>query len=340
MNEPVAVIALWVFIYSYLILASVDFGASFYLFYGQKCLHRDDVYAILNDFVSPVSEVINICVVFFFAALSGFFPEMTFYYRTPLAFSGILAVILTIAKGTFFAVGQLADKRSKLGKICAAGNGIAGVLIPAALSIAMVISEGGFVNGQTGSLSLFLKQLVTSVYFWTVMIIAVVSVFYISAMFLSLFARLNGNPSLSESMRHAALFWSMPTVVASGLVFLGLEYQNPSHFMAALNESWMFLLSLVCLLAAVALLFLKRGLYLSFLFVMLQYFFALLGYSLSHLPFVIYPDVRVLADVGSLVRSPLAFFGIMLASLAVPSGFFMLKIARIRRYIAFQRESR
>ncbi|RYL95453.1 cytochrome d ubiquinol oxidase subunit II [Sporolactobacillus sp. THM7-4] len=337
---PLAWIGVWILIYSYLILASVDFGASFYLFYGQEVQNKAALFSLVNDFLSPVSEVINICFVFLFAAVAGFSPELTFYYQTPLAASAVLAVVITIVKGTFFAVGQLKEKGSLIRKICMTANGIIGVLIPPVLSIPMVISEGDFVSYEDKEAGFFLTQLLTNLYFWSVFVIAVVSVFYISAMFLTLFAHSLGNRPLSGIMRSFALFWSVPTVLASGLVFLGLEQQNPEHFMAALNHSWLFLFSLVCLLAAVTLLFLKRNYLLSFVLVMLQYFFALAGYSLSHLPYLIYPDIKISPDVQALARSGAAFPLTMAGSLCVPAIYLFLKTLMVRRSAEFKRANR
>lgn len=337
MAEPLVFVALWILIYSYLILASVDFGASFYLFYGQVFQKKERMYALLDDYLSPVSEVANICFVLLFAAVLSFSPDVSLVYQTPFLFTGIVAALLTLLKGTFYAMAELLSKKSGIRAFCVAGNGLTGVLIPPVLSIAMVVSEGGF--SGTGNVAFFMAQLGTNLYFWSVIVISIVSIFYISAMYFAHFARSCNNETLSDGMRNIALFWSMPTVAASGFVFLGLERQNPDHFMNALNFSWMFLLSLIFCLLAVTLLFLKRHYRLSFLFVMLQYLFALMGYSLSHLPYVIYPEIQLAPDLIGLSGSAWFISLTMALAVAVVASFLILKRSIVRRNAAFKRSN-
>jgi cytochrome d ubiquinol oxidase subunit II len=186
--------------------------------------------------------------------------------------------------------------------VFSSGNGIIGIFIPVVLSIVLVISEGGFADYGTGAFYAFVRSLTFNVYFWSVVLIAVVSIFYISAMYLVQFAWKMGNEPLTEHFRNYALFLSMPTVLASGVVFLGLESQNPEHFSAALDGLWPFVLSLICLLAAVTLVFLRKYPW-TFLFVMLQYFFALYGYTVSHFPYLVYPDIVLNSGLSNWAKS-------------------------------------
>ncbi len=335
--ELLVFIALWILIYSYLILASVDFGASFYLFYGQVIQKRERIYNALDNYLSPISELANICFVLLFAAVLTFSPDISLFYQIPFLFTGITAVLLTLVKGTFYALAELLPRSSGLRTFCVAGNGLTGVLIPPALSIAMVISEGGFSGSR--SIAFFIKQVGNSLYFWSVITVAIVSVFYISAMYLVHFARSCGNETLSDSMRNIALFWCMPTVAASGFVFLGLEKQNPDHFMKVLNFSWMFLLSLLFCLLAVTLVFIKRYYRLSFLFVMLQYFFALIGYSLSHLPYVIYPEIQLASNIVALSTSPWLILLTMVLAVAAAGSVLAFKRFMFVGKTAFQQSN-
>lgn len=340
MTEMLIILTLFVLIYSYMILASVDFGAGFYAFYTRIIKRNDSLFAPLHDYLSPVSEITNICFVLLFAAISGLSPDLSFRYQTPLGFVGILAVILILVKGTFFTLAELLQKNTTPAKICVAGNGIAGILVPAALSITMVVSEGGFADqGQHGP-GMFIYGLLTNVYFWTVMLIAMTSVLYISAMYFVFFARACRNEELSEAMRYQALFLSMPVVLASGLVFLGLEIQNPDHFIRSLDFSWLFLLSLVCLLLAVTLVFRKRFYGLAFFLVMLQYFFALAGYGLSHLPYVIYPDIRIDETASALAEKSWVILAVLILSLGAVSAVLRIKSSMMRRNMAYKKQNR
>ncbi|WP_100487558.1 cytochrome d ubiquinol oxidase subunit II [Sporolactobacillus pectinivorans] len=339
MSELLIMLFLWFLMYCYLILSSVDFGASFYLFYGQAVGHQESAFAPIHDYLSPVSEIINICFVLLFAAAVSLSPEIFLNYQTQLAFSGILAVLLILLKGTCFTLSELLPKSSRLNRICIAGNGISGLLVPPVLSISMVVSEGGFDGPGMDNVIFFVGKLFTNIYFWSVMIITVVSIFYISSMFLTFFARSSRNETLSEKMRGQALFWSMPTVLASGFVFLGLEMQNPDHFMRTLNDSWMFLISLICLLFAVTLIFLKRWYGFSFLLVMAQYFFALFGYGLSHLPYIIYPDIQIPSAVAQEAGRPWFLLVALILSFGTVAAVLMFKSSMVSRNADFKRSN-
>ncbi|WP_353947650.1 cytochrome d ubiquinol oxidase subunit II [Sporolactobacillus sp. Y61] len=310
MSEPLIFSILFILIYIYMILASVDFGAGFYTFYVTVIKKSHSLFRPLRTYLSPVSEVINVCFVLFFAVMSGFSTDLSFRYQTPLAFSGILAVIFILIKGTFFTFAEFFSENSLRGKICLSGNGLAGILVPAALSITMVVSEGGF-PGQERGLMTFITELFTNFYFWTVILIAMISVLYVSAVYFSGYGRKIHNEELSENMRYLSLMLSIPVLLASGLVFLGLEMQNPDHFSRALDFSWLFLLSLLSFLVAVTLIFIKQKYSLAFILVMLQYFFALTGYGLSHLPYIIYPDIRI-SDATVSIAGQFWFYGLLL----------------------------
>ncbi|MFX3618340.1 MAG: cytochrome d ubiquinol oxidase subunit II [Sporolactobacillus sp.] len=334
MNESLIFAALWIFIYCYMILASIDFGAGFYLFYGQNILKRGSLFLPIQEYLSPISELIHIAFILAFALFCGFSSEITLMYQTTLAAPGVLAILLILIKGTFFTAAELSQKKARLRRFCIAGNGITGLFIAPVLSIAMVISEGGF-NGRNNWWQ-FASQLVRNFYFWTVMLIAVVSILYISAIYFILVADTFGKGELSDGMRNFALFWSMPTVLASGLAFLGLENQNPDHFMKTLDNYGLFLLSLLCLLIAVTLVFMKRAYYLSFLSVMMQYFFALMGYTQSHLPYIIYPDIKLSSQSTRLIHSWWFILLAFLLSLAFVILTLFFKFRSIRRRAQFK----
>lgn len=337
MFESAAIISLWILTYCYLILASVDFGASFYLFYEQMIQGKSGLALLINDYLSPVSEITNVCFVFFFAAVLGFFPEMSYYYGTSLIVPGIIAVLLIVVKGTFFTIGQLLSKDNVFLKWCNAVSGISGLVIPAALSVTLVVSEGGYIRLSAHSVRLMGEKLWGNFYFWSVMAIAVVSILYISAMFLTFLAHYFGHEAASDNMRNMALFWSMPTVLASGLVFLGLQNQNPVHFNHVLDLSWMFLLSLLCFFIAVAFIFLRRYYKWSFLFVMLQYFFAFFGYGISHFPYILYPYIKVNADLTIISSRTILFLAVMAVSILIPIALIGAKMHLLRRRNEFKR---
>lgn len=72
-DAQIAITILWVFLFIYSIVGSVDFGAGFWaMIYGG----RKDTTAggLANRFLSPSWKVTNVFLVLFVVALVGFFP--------------------------------------------------------------------------------------------------------------------------------------------------------------------------------------------------------------------------------------------------------------------------
>lgn len=67
--------------------------------------------------------------------------------------------------------------------------GATGLLIPAALSTVLAISEGGIIREEGGHVVLNWASFFASSYTWSVIVLALVSVLYISAMFLTYYAK-------------------------------------------------------------------------------------------------------------------------------------------------------
>ncbi|MCL1630986.1 cytochrome d ubiquinol oxidase subunit II [Sporolactobacillus sp. CPB3-1] len=324
--EAFILTALWTIIYGYMIAASIDFGISFYIFYGYHLKKMAWLYEPLKSWQSPVSELMNIGFILLFTALVGWFPELVLNFQTPLVICGVLALFLTVFKGTFFALSELMPKQKN--GLFLAGNGIAGIFVPLALSIVLVISEGGFSSIGTGKPGSFVLALIGNVYFWSVMVLVIVSIFYISTMHLVHFSSRIGSKAMTEHFRNLALFLSMPMVVSSGLVFLGLERQNPDHFMRTLDLWWLFMLSLFCLLLSVTFVFIRR--YRGVLtLVALQYFFAFFGYTASHMPYLIYPDIVISGELDDWAHSEWFF----LAALLLAPSLFLWFLSRRERTV-------
>jgi cytochrome d ubiquinol oxidase subunit II len=335
MVQQLIMITLWIIIYGYMITASIEFGTGFYLFYGQLLIKQERLYAPLQNWLSPVSELMNIGFVLIFTAVIGLSPEIVLNFQTPLVFCAVLAILLTVLKGAFFAMAELLPKGKKASKIFFAGNGVLGIFIPTVLSITLVISEGGFSMYGAGGLLPFLTYMFSNLYFWSVMVIAVVSIFYIGAMHLVHFASSIKNWELMNHFRNIALFMSMPTVLASGFVFLGIELQNPDHFLRMLGDSWLFMLSLICLLVSVTLVFLRKYRFV-FILVMLQYFFAFFGYTVTHLPFLIYPDIVIDSRLASWGQSGWFFLITLITAPALLSVFLLMRRRGVLRNAALQ----
>ncbi|ADC49918.1 MULTISPECIES: cytochrome d ubiquinol oxidase subunit II [Alkalihalophilus] len=288
--ELIGITVLWTFLYGYLIVASIDFGAGFFSYYSSITGREHIINKVIARYLSPVWEVTNVFLVFFFIGIVGFFPSTAYYYGTALLIPGSIAIILLAIRGSYYAFHNYGEKGSLFYQFL---YGATGLLIPASLSVVLTISEGGFIILEGDQVLLDYPALFSSFYSWTVVILAIVSVLYISACFLTFYAYKARDIDAFKVLRGYALFWSFPTILASILVFFALNQHNPVHFEKMVDLAWMFSLSFLFFLGAVYLIWKGKRLGLSFIFVMLQFATAFYGYGASHLPYLLYPHLTI-----------------------------------------------
>ncbi|KHE72009.1 cytochrome d ubiquinol oxidase subunit II, partial [Halobacillus sp. BBL2006] len=63
--ELIGISVLWIFLYGYLIVASIDFGAGFFAFYAKATKKDHIINQLISRYLSPVWEVTNVFFVFF-----------------------------------------------------------------------------------------------------------------------------------------------------------------------------------------------------------------------------------------------------------------------------------
>ncbi|EOS58842.1 cytochrome d ubiquinol oxidase subunit II [Paenibacillus barengoltzii] len=290
--ELVGITVLWTFLFGYLIVASVDFGAGFFSYYSVITGHENKIHDIIQRYLSPVWEVTNVFLIFFVVGLVGFFPDSAYYYGTALLIPGSLVTVLLALRGAYYAYNTYGASQAN-NKTYMAIYGATGLLIPAALSTILAISEGGIIGERDGKVVLDWAAFFANPYTWSVILLALVSVLYISAMFLAFYADKAEDQRAFGVLRGYALLWSGPTILACVFAFFQINRQNPEHFAHMLDIAWMFIASLICYLGAVFLMWKKRRLGWSFLLVMLQFGFAWYGYGRSHLPYILYKQVSI-----------------------------------------------
>ncbi|EKE31799.1 cytochrome d ubiquinol oxidase subunit II [Salimicrobium jeotgali] len=292
--EYIGITVLWVFLYGYLIVASVDFGAGFFAYYARRTNKDHIMNKLISRYLSPVWEVTNVFFVFFFVGLVGFFPDMAYYFGQALLIPGSIAIVLMAIRGSFYAFESYGSKNNSVFMFL---YGATGLLIPASLSTALTISEGGFLNVTDDGVRLQITELLLSPYSWSVVLLAIVSVLYISSMFLSYYAHKAGDKDALSLLRKYALFWSIPTIIASMTVFIAMSQHNPEHFDKLFDYWWVFGLSVLFYLIAVFLVYSEKLYGFAFIAVMLQFFFAFFGYGVSKLPYLLYPHVTISESV-------------------------------------------
>lgn len=299
--EIIGITVLWSFLYLYVIIASIDFGAGFFNFYSKLTGDDNIISPIISRYLNPVWETTNVFFVFFFVGIVGFYPDTAYYLGTTLLLPGSIALILLSIRGAYYAFNSYNTERKLTWD---ALYGITGLLIPASLSIALVISEGGYIKETADGIDLMVDELLFSTYGWSVVFLAIISVLYISSGFLTFYAAKAEDKKATDLTRTWYLIWTLPTLVITQFVFLGLRDHNPVHFENAQNYWYLFGLSLLAMLIAVYLIYRRRNYGTAFVMIMLQYGFAFFGYGISKLPYIVYPYIDIST---SIVNENMAF---------------------------------
>lgn len=291
--EIIGISVLWTFLFGYVILGSIDFGAGFFNAYSIVTGKQHVVSKVIQRYLSPVWEVTNVFFVFFFVGIVGFFPKTAFYYGTVLLVPASIALILMIIRGSYYAFELYGSKGYKGHKGYAFMYGIAGVLVPAALSIVLTISEGGFISMIDGNPVLDYGALFTSPLTWSVVVLAIVAVLYISAVFLTWYSNKAEDTGATNLMRKYAMFWAFPLIIAAAGIIYELSSHNPEHFDRILDLWWMFGLSFLLWLGTVWLTWKRKKYGLAVGLLVGQFALAFYAYGISLYPYLLYPYLTI-----------------------------------------------
>ncbi|MGV3487305.1 MAG: cytochrome d ubiquinol oxidase subunit II [Tuberibacillus sp.] len=288
--ELIGISVLWLFLFGYIIVASIDFGAGFFSAYSEFSHKRHLIHKVIQRYLSPVWEVTNVFLVFFFVGMVGFFPKTAFYYGAVLLVPASIAIILLSIRGSYYAFNTYGNKENKWYLFI---YGLTGALIPASLSVVLVISEGGFVDVRGGQPILLFKTLFLSPMTWSVVLLSITSVLFISATFLTYYAHQAEDFKARNVLRRYALIWSIPNLLSALLIVFQLKHHNPVHFENMVKDAWLFILSLACFVGTVILIAQKRRLGLAVIAMILQYALAFYAYGVSHYPYLLYPFLTI-----------------------------------------------
>ncbi|MBJ9990608.1 cytochrome d ubiquinol oxidase subunit II [Paenibacillus sp. S28] len=294
--ELIGISVLWLFLYGYIIIASIDFGAGFFAFYARLTKQDHVINKLISRYLSPVWEITNVFFVFFYIGMIGFFPETSYYYGSAMLVPGSLAVILLAIRGSFYAFENYGSKNNMVYLFL---YGATGVLIPASLSVALTLSEGGFILKQGETASLDYWALLSSPLSWSIVGLAIVSVLFISAAFLAFYASRAEDHAALKLMRTYALFWSTPTIVIALTAFIFLGQHNERHFQNMMDLWWLLALSVAFFMIAMWLLY-RGGRYgMAFICIMLQFFSAFFAYGIGQYPYILDPYITIQSSVTS-----------------------------------------
>ncbi|GGA47086.1 cytochrome d ubiquinol oxidase subunit II [Psychrobacillus lasiicapitis] len=322
--EIIGVTVLWTFLFGYLIVASIDFGAGFFNAYSLLTGRQHILTNVIQRYLSPVWEVTNVFLVFFFVGIIGFFPKTAFYYGTTLLVPASIAIILLAIRGSYYAFETYGSRGHKGYSFM---YGLAGLFIPAALSIVLTISEGGFIEMVDGSPSLDYYALFTSPLTWAIVVLSLSAVLYISAVFLTWYANRAGDLEATNLMRKYALIWALPTIITAAGIMVELRTHNQAHYNNMMDIWWAFGLSFLLYLGTVWLLVKRRSYGLSFGLLVGQFFVAFFAYGFAHRPYLLYPYLTIY-DSFTNEAMAIALIIAFIAGLAllIPSLYLLLRL--------------
>ncbi|WP_144541647.1 cytochrome d ubiquinol oxidase subunit II [Psychrobacillus sp. FSL K6-2843] len=322
--EIIGLTVLWTFLFGYVIVGSIDFGAGFFNAYSLITGKQHILSNIIQRYLSPVWEVTNVFLVFFFVGIIGFFPKTAFYYGTTLLVPAGIALILLGIRGSYYAFETYGSRGHKGYSFM---YGLSGLLLPASLSTVLTISEGGFIEMINGSPSLDYNALFISPLTWSIVALSLTSVLYISAVFLTWYANKAGDVKATNLMRKYALIWSFPTIITAGGIIVELRSHNVEHYNNMLDISWAFGLSFLLFLGTVWLLWKKRKYGLAFGLLAGQFLIAFFAYGFSHKPYLLYPYLTIydsFTNEAMAISLIIAF--ILGLALLIPSLYLLLKL--------------
>lgn len=322
--EILGISVLWTFLFGYVILGSIDFGAGFFNAYSILTGKERVISKIIQRYLSPVWEVTNVFFVFFFVGIVGFFPESAFYFGTILLIPASIALILMAIRGSYYAFESYGAKGHKG---YATMYGVAGLLIPASLSVVLTIAQGGFVTLPDGNPVLDYQALFTSPLSWSVVVLAIVAVLYISAVFLTWYADKANDIEATALMRRYALIWAVPLIIAAAGIIIELKSHNEVLFNNLMELGWMFTISAILWAVTVWFLWKKRNYGLAVWMLIGQFAFAFYAYGIAHYPYLLYPHLSIhegFTNQAMAISLVIAF--VLGLALLVPSIYLLLKL--------------
>lgn len=330
---------LWLFLFGYVIVASIDFGAGFFNAYSLWRGNNHILSKIIKRYLSPVWEITNVFLVFFFVGIVGFFPETASYYGTVLLVPVSIALILLAIRGSYYAFESYGTLRGHKGYALA--YGVSGLLIPAAFSVVLTISEGGFIQESASGLQLDYMALLTSPLSWAIVVLAIVAVLYISAVFLTWYAHYAGDLRASDLMRKYVLIWAGPMMLSAVGIIVELRRIENWHFDNMVNWSWMFVISAIFFVITVWLLYARKRYGTAVILLIVQFAFAFFAYGISHYPYLLYPYLSIEDSVTSTSMGiALVIVFVLGLALLIPSLYLVFKFFILdKRYASGEKET-
>ncbi|PGZ99571.1 cytochrome C oxidase assembly protein [Bacillus pseudomycoides] len=237
------------FLYTYVIVAAIYFGVSFYTYCLAKKESYANTYEWVRVYLSPVAEIMNAFVLFLFVGLIAFSTSLVGNKTTLFILGAIIFMLLGIRIGN------------------------------------MVFWNNGLVEGYTSiGIPGLIAAIVTNIeneyyqlHFWLIIVLTIVSLLYISATFLTYCAYKREDRQAVLLFRKWALFWSVPTMFVIGAIAIIVNGYELVGWQKMIEIWWVFIVSFAGFLGATHYLFHQQHYQFALLFAFIQLLFAFFG---------------------------------------------------------------
>lgn len=305
-NTFIATTLLWVFIYVYAILGSIDFGAGFWamVFETRK---KTKAGLLANRFLSPSWEVTNVFLVLLVISVFSFFPSAAYTLGTVLLIPGSLILIFLTLRSAFMVFSFTTESyRTTLKYI----SGISGLLVPALLVSVLPITSGGFIEIINGQEQLLLGKLFRSPSEYTYLAFGLSSQLFLSALFLSDYAREALEEAAYRTYRSLAIWLGPMTLAAAVLTVIFMEPEAQWLKANIMEQRDWFSLSVAAFIIGYSALWWpakqkthsKGRPRIAVLSIVAQYGLATFAYASAHWPYIVYPMISI---EESITNSPM-----------------------------------
>ncbi|OXM13345.1 cytochrome d ubiquinol oxidase subunit II [Paenibacillus herberti] len=294
-DSSLGILIIWVFVFVYSVLGSIDFGAGFWsmVFAGQKGIKAAD---IANRYLSPTWKVTNVFLVLLVVAFVGFFPFAMPMLSSLLVVPVSLVLLLLALRSTFMVYSQMSSRFVPQLRIV---SGITGLLIPGLLITVLPVTLGGFVELRDGHLYVLTAELLTSRTLYAHLGFGVASELFLSAVFLADYAREAEDREAYRIYRMIAVTIG-PLTLLTGMLAAVAMHPEAQWIVERMKENWIwFALSGISFVVGFSALWWKgKGGWTgvpraAVVLIIIQYGLASFGYGSAHLPYLIYPHLTV-----------------------------------------------
>ena len=128
---------------------------------------------------------------------------------------------------------------------------------------------------------------------WSIVLLSLSAVLYISAVFLTWYANSAGDKEATSLLRRYALFWAVPLVFSVIGIMVELRRHNTEHFDRMVDFWYLFAISAVMFVITIGCISVRRNYGLAVWLLIGQFVFAFFGYGISHYPYLLYPYLTI-----------------------------------------------